>query len=532
MKKNKLFILSALIPCTLALSGCFLKDIIDNVKEEIIVDLPKIETVSSLKINLQGRTQKSLYPTLSNNSVKNPEFTFASSNTNVATVSNDGIVQGLQVGNAIITITLKSNSSVKTTVKVSVINEAVKHYDYTIMFYMCASDLEYDSETPENEQKPYFSQDIAEILSVSGMPDSVKILIETGGTVKWNMPSSYLEGASKISSENLQRWEVNNETQKLKLVETLPTNYMANESSFSEFLSWGLDDYEADQMGVVISGHGGGIAGCAYDDNYTTKVGTQFWQNTLQTFEVANAAKAALSNSSRDKFTWIGYDCCIMQCADIASINADYFDYMVASQENEIATGWNHDLYLPYLKANTSIVPQNFLPKICDAFMEENHHDGEKGEEVCYQTQSVLDLSKAEALVNAFNSLCIQLGTSQVSYAKAETAFKNSLNSFGDRIFGLCDFTSLMSKLVGVDPMLSVNANAVKSAINELVLYKNSCSNYSVSPCGVNAFFPKTLSSKYMLQVGKEDYSNSLSTKFTYWQNMCVSYGKFGWDSI
>ena len=151
-------------------------------------------------------------------------------------------------------------------------------------------------------------------------------------------------------------------------------------------------------------------------------------------------------------------------------------------------------------------------------------------EEICYQTQSVLDLSKVDSLVTAFNNLSFQLGTNIVSYGKAETAFKNCLNSFGDKIFGLADFSSFMTKLQGVDPLL--DTSSVKEAINDLVIYKNNCSKYSVAPCGVNIFFPKTLSNKYMLQVGKEDYSNSLSTKFSYWQNMCVTFGKFGWDSI
>ena len=237
MKKNKLFILAALIPCTIALSGCFLRDIINNNEEEIVVDLPKIEVVNNLKINLRGRTAKSLYPALSNNSVKNPEFTFSTSNSAVATVSSDGLVQGRAVGTATISIALTSNTNVKATVKVNVVDEEVKHYDYTIMFYMCGSDLEYNSETPENEQVHYFTQDIQEILSVSGMPDTVKILIETGGTLRWNMPGAFLEGASQISHTNLQRWEVDNGTNKLRLVETLPNNDMASESSFSEFLS-------------------------------------------------------------------------------------------------------------------------------------------------------------------------------------------------------------------------------------------------------------------------------------------------------
>ena len=529
MKKSKLLFLLTIIPTTLALNGCRLFNFFKET-EEIQVDLPKIEVVSSLKINLRGRRTKGIYPALSNNSVKNPVFVYSSSNPSVASVSSNGEVQGLKTGTTSISIYLESNPKVKTSVKVSVVDEEIKSYEYTLMFYMCGSDLEYKPNVSEDETFPFFTQDILEMLSVKNVPDEVRIIIETGGTTKWNMRSEYLEGATKISSINLQRWEINNETNKLKLIETLPTNYMATENSFAEFLSWGLDDYSANQMGVVISGHGGGIAGCAYDDNYTTKVQDQYWQHTLRTFDVANAAKTALSNSERNKFTWIGYDCCVMQCADIATVNADYFDYMVASQENESAIGWNHDAYLPYLVNNPAITPTEFLPKICDAFLLDKHQESEFGEHVCKQTLSVLDLSKASQLVEKFNYLSDELKLTLAPYAYAEHAFRNCLNTFGDSIFGLADFSSFLTSLEGNHPLL--HTEDVQSAVADLVLYKNNCSKYDEDPCGVNMFFPLSLDKKYILQVGREDYSNSLSTKFSSWQSMCVTYGKFGWESI
>ena len=530
MKRTRIFILGVIIPCALALSGCF--NWFKKKEQDIVVDLPSIEVVSTLKLNLQGRTEKSLFPSLSNNSIKNPEFSYVSSDKSVATIDASGVVRALKVGSTNVTITLKTNSSVKKDVKVNVVDAPVEHYDYTIMFYMCASDLEYDSNEEPDKQHPYISEDILEILSVHDIPESVKIIIQTGGTTKWSLPGSYLIDASKISSTNLQRWEVDNALNKLRLVETLPTNHMASESSFTEFLSWGLDDYEADQMGIVFSGHGGGIAGCAFDDNYTVKVGNDFWQRTLRTFEVAKAAKTALSNSSKEKFTWIGYDCCIMQCADIATINSDYFDYMVASQENESAIGWNHDVYLPYLKANTKIAPKDFLPKICDAFLLDKHREDEFGENTCYQTLSVLDLSKAADLVTKFNNFCESVGYGRVLYDIAKLAFERSYNNFGDKLFGLCDFVSLMNEFEKINPLY--DTESIIASIESLVYYSKNCSKYHTDPCGVNAFFPEKMDSnnKYMLQVGKEDYANSLSTKFTKWQDVCVAHGEFGWNAI
>ena len=525
MKKRSHIIPFLVLPALFSLSACknpFKKD------EEIIVTDATIDVVSSLKINLTKQTTKKLYPKLSVTSVKDPVFLYESSNNSVATVSSDGTVTGVSEGEAKVTITLKINTSIKKEVNVRVVNESVDALDYTLMFYMCGSTLEYNKPTTPDNDHQFFTKDIEEMLSVSGMPDSVKIIIQTGGTKHWFMDSSKLEGATKISATNLQRWEVNGETHKLKLIETLSTNYMAKESEFSDFLSWGLDDYEASQMGVVISGHGGGIAGCAYDDNYTYKYGDNYYDYTLRTFEVANAAKVALSNSSKDKFTWIGYDCCLMQCADIASINADYFDYMVASQENELATGWDHDYYLPTLYSNPTVTPSSLLPMICDGFVADNHSDSEPVSKACLQTLSVLNLSYAETFVNAFNTMSAAIGTNKLSYLFVKERFEDSYNKFGDSMFGLCDLKSLLDELSSH----SVNTSAVEDAIavGHLVLYKKNCSKYSTIPCGINAFFPEYLGERgYDLQVGTEDYNNPLATKLTSWQTMCVNNGTFGW---
>ena len=523
MKRPRLLILGIAFASALTVSGCFF---VKKNTEQDTVELPSINCASSLRLNLLGYNSKKLYPELSDSSIKDPKFSFNSSNSNIATVDSEGRVTAVAVGDCEVTIVLQLNNSVKKTVPIKVVEKEVSTYDYTIMFYMCGSDLEYNDEAESADQHGFFTRDIQEMLSVTDLPDSLRIIIETGGSKRWFMPGSYLEGADEISSTALQRWEVNNSTNKLTLIETLTgNNHMADEDSFRDFLSWGLDNYGADQMGVVISGHGGGIAGCAYDDNYLDE---ENFPNTLQTFEVARAAKVALANSNKNKFTWIGYDCCLMQCADIATINSDYFEYMVASQEEENAIGWNHDAYLPYLKANTKIKPSEFLPKICESFVEETHTSVEK--KPCLQTLSVLDLSKVDTLISEFESVSNKLGSFvTIAADKARKAFEKSYNAFGDKMYGLCDFNSLLDQ---ISAQYSINTTAAKNAVNSLVLDKAYCASYSITPCGVNAFFPKYLNSnsKYALQVGAVDYDpNKETTKFTRWQEICVAYNGFGW---
>ena len=525
MKKGRLILFGTLLATTLSLSGC----VLFPSNEDIVVKAPTINAVSSLNLNLLGYTQKRLYPELSDPSIQNPVFEYTTSDLNVATVASDGLVTAVGEGKCTVTITLQSNRSVSKVVSISVVNKEVSHYKYTLMFYMCASDLEFSGNKVPDTEQWFFSRDIREMLNVPEMPDDVRIIIETGGTKKWNMPSICLEGATEISADHLQRWEINNGTNKLKLVDdTIATNHMADEASFSDFLSWGLDNYEADQMGVVLSGHGGGIGGCAYDDNYTD---SDNYAYTLQTFEVANAAKTALKNSSRDKFTWIGYDCCLMQCADIATINSDYFEYMVASQELENATGWNHDEYLPVLKANPEIEPTEFLPQICATFLKDNHQH-EKANQACFQTLSVLDLSKTNTLVTEFETVASKLGSISTASLRAKLAFKNSFYEFGEKMYGLCDFNSLLDEF---NTLYSIDVTNAKNAVNDMVIHNSFCDKYTslekINPCGVNAFFPQYMSDDktYALQVGREDYENKNSTKFTTWQKICLANGGFGW---
>ena len=219
-----------------------------------------------------------------------------------------------------------------------------------------------------------------------------------------------------------------------------------------------------------------------------------------------------------------------MQCADIATINAKYFDYMVASQDLENATGWDHDSYITKIKNNPSISAPVLLEDICDSFVAENHNDSELKEEACYQCLSVLDLSKIQPLINSFEAMTTELGLGLMAYKRAEVAFKNCYNFYGDRIYGLADFKNYVSVLKSSYGLTT--ADSVLEAMNDVVLYKKSCNKFSIDPCGMNAFFPLSMDSKYILQVGKEDYANSLSTNFKKWQSLCVNYGTFGWESI
>ena len=132
------------------------------------------------------------------------------------------------------------------------------------------------------------------------------------------------------------------------------------------------------------------------------------------------------------------------------------------------------------------------------------------------------------ALVSSFEEIVPKLGSTSSAYSKAKSAFEASYNDFGEGMYGLCDFTSLLKS---ISTKYSINTTVAQEAVSNLVLYTTYCSRYSSIPCGVNAFFPDYVSSdkRYDLQVGREDYENKDSTRFSKWQALCLAGNDFGW---
>jgi len=473
---------------------------------------PVSVTLNKSEISVQQGKTATLVATVEHAANKNVVW---NSDSSKVTVDQNGLVtvseQAEAGSKATITATSLQDSSASASCTVTVLGITPTDIDYTIMLYMCASTLEYDS----SQQRPsigLFSEDIREILSVD-LSDNVKVIIETGGTKKWSLSSSYIDGATSISNTKLQRWEVINH--KIHLVETLSTNRMADQSSFQSFLEWGLNDYNADQMGVIISGHGAGVGGCIPDDNSGSDM--------LSTQELIDASSSALKSSVKDKFTWLGFDCCMMQCADIATVVADSYEYMVASQETEYGEGWDHDVYLKELVKNPKSTPAEFLPTIASSFVQQYHKASES--EACYQTMSVLDLSKIDNFVDKFNSFVANVGYTKTDYTNYyKNAFtSSSLNTFGESVYGLVDMADFVGKISNVS---SVSSDDVLTAITNLVMTNKYCSKYKTKPCGLNAFFPESNDKKYDLQVTKSDYTGDV-TKLSNYQTMCLSNGNF-----
>ncbi len=472
-------------------------------------------TLSTTSETLALGATKQLIATVSPSNATNKNVTWSSSSSSVASVDSTGLVTANAVGSA--TITAKTVDNNKTATCLITVSETKKDA-WTIMIYMCGADLE--------SENGLATSDIKEILSVKNQPDNVNIVIETGGSNKWSLGSSYIEGATKIDSSKVQRWHVKNK--KLTFDEDVFSysyyndRCMGTSDTLQSFLEYGIKEYPAEKTGVIFWNHGGAMYGCCYDEKKD--------DDSLLNSEMKSAFSKALANTGTSKLEFVGYDTCLTQVQDIAEFNSNYFNYMIASEEAESGYGWDYDTWVDDLYAKKST--DTILKAIVDGFIKDNGGSSSYSSD---QTLSYLDLTKMSAYKSAFESFATalknQLSTKSVSKSTFASWMDKNVKAFAvdsqssETYYCLFDVKDMLNKLSSnstYNPGSSY-ISAVDTAFSNLVKY-SVAQKGAGNAYGLGCIYSQGSSdAKYIKKV----YTSS-ETNFTNWMSFLKSYSYLG----
>ena len=461
-------------------------------------------SLSKSTLGINEGSSASLTATVSPSNATNKEVTWTTSNSSVVKVNN-GELTAVKVGTATVTATTVDGgftASCNVTVNEKPLGDA-----WTVLMYVCGADLE--------SQNGLASSDIQEILSVSGQPDDVNIVIETGGANSWK--SSYGYG---ISSSKLERWHVAN---KSLVKDTSLSTYtsMGESSTLQSFIEYGLKTYPAEKTALILWNHGGGLQGSCFDEKKN--------DDGLEPKEVISALSAAFKNCGiqGQKLEWIGYDCCLMQVQDIAELNSKYFNYMIASEESESGYGWDYDNWVDDLYAKKSTT--TILKAIVDSFITDNGGTSSRQND---QTLSYLNLSYMEEYRTAWENMAGQLKNKITSSNKSSFGtLVNSAKKYADDdycyygLFDAKDFVDKLSNNSAFNPG-STYTTAVLNAHSNLVEY-SSCGKGAGNSNGLCMYWNiATISDSWYGSYTTNDYNNYDSTyNFPNWVYLNKTYG-------
>ncbi len=278
--------------------------------------------------------------------------------------------------------------------------------EWTVLFYMCGSDLE--------SKHAYATGNLQEIASCRSTaseeeaverlvrenwgddairaPLHVNVLIETGGSTAWHARNLGMD----VSTDALQRWcyDCYREEPGLggfTLEETLPLASMASPETLTDFIRWGTANYPANKYALVLWGHGGGSkTGLFVDDLYNGEV--------LYLNELGNALR-----DSGTHFEALVFDACMMANLETAAAVQDSANWMIASEELVAGKGTAVDGWLQELIDVPNCDGEMLGRWVCDMTqIKYANEDNESTREL--MTWSVIDLSKIEELLDYFDS--------------------------------------------------------------------------------------------------------------------------------
>ncbi|MEI6102293.1 MAG: clostripain-related cysteine peptidase, partial [Eubacteriales bacterium] len=186
---------------------------------------------------------------------------------------------------------------------------------YTLMVYMCGSDLE--------SENGLASADIAEMAQSGYDPNNMNIVLFTGGSTKWQT-----EG---IPADTDSIWQLTADG--LTSLEDAGKISMGDPATLTSFINYAYEKFPAQQYGLILWDHGAGsVQGYGSDD--------LFEGDSLTLDELGQSLAA--SKAATEKFSFIGFDACLMATIETAWTLDKYADYLVASEELEPGSGWDY----------------------------------------------------------------------------------------------------------------------------------------------------------------------------------------------
>lgn len=318
-------------------------------------------------------------------------------------------------------------------------------FSQTIMIYMVGSDLE--------SEYGNASIDLQEMQEAMPDTENNNILVYTGGASEWQTTGITADenailrlesdGFSKISSEDAKN--------------------MGEAETLSDFITYGLTNYNTDKYGLILWNHGAGpVFGFGADENYNDLLSLQ---------EMKTALESSVGKENK-KLEWIGFDACLMSSLEVADAFSDYSNYLISSQETEPGWGWNYS-FLSSL-SEPGMDGARLGQRIIDSYMDFGETVFEEYPKLYSDlTLSCVDLNHYQDAEDKINSFFESIN-SNLDSATFPEAVRNrdNVKDFGtyssDFNYSLVDVSNLL-ELFSADS--SVSADEALSAINDMIVY-------------------------------------------------------------
>lgn len=244
---------------------------------------------------------------------------------------------------------------------------------------------------------------------------------------------------------------------------------MVNPATLTDFIVYGVENFPADHVALIIGDHGAGAAGAIADDRNGDR-------GLMAPPDIAKALKDAMDKTGK-KIDVLGFDCCLMANTEVAYELKDMADYMIASEEAEGGAGWPYNTILSekvlsklqeVIKKKINVEPKELAIKVVN--------DAE-GVQEDLPTMSTLDLSKMNDVAKIIDEFAKAILQTSVS-AKALKALAYETEYF----YGFKDiyhYCKLVTEAKNItDENLKTSAKNVMNVLKEAIIAEKHSNTY------------------------------------------------------
>ena len=375
---------------------------------------------------------------------------------------------------------------------------------WTVFVYMCGTDLEGEGSAA--------TADLMEMQDATESCSRLRFVVEAGGTYSWN--NNMLED---MKSQRLVIHDGYTD-----IVDSGNSRNMGSSDTLADFISWGVENYASQYMVLDLWDHGGGsISGICFDElhNY----------DSLTLAEI-DTALASVFGKMTDRFELIGFDACLMATLEMANILVPYGRYMLGSQDLEAGLGWNYGCIASAIDSGADS-GAGLGRYICDNYYYDCVDNGWQNE----ITMSVIDLSKIDAFLEAFNDYAggVYQYASEGGTTNVIKAAKNAPNYGGNnRAEGYTNMVDLKA-LIYLTSDYSSSAATALQRLEDCVAYMRN-GYYRSDSGGLNVYYPLSVQGSNELDVFRNicvsPYYLSLVDLCAYGSDNNGSIGGFDFD--
>lgn len=350
------------------------------------------------------------------------------------------------------------------------------------------------------------STDLATMM-VENFPENTTLIVQTGGSKRWEN--------SQVNPNRSQRFTV--DSQGLHEVYNGRTVNMGSPFTLADFLDFCVTRYPADHKVLIFWDHGGGASGYGSDELYGN--------SGMSLADITSALSVvAEKDSNNPLFDIIGFDACLMGCAETCHALYGYGKYLLASEELEPCDGWDYEGIMTKLGENPYMNPAMLGKVVTDSYIESTLASLAEYGYIQPATFSVIDINGGEAAYNAWTVFCSSAlklaGEDPTNLAKLSQA-ANASTAMGQnlyRVYNMIDLGMFMNEAMELLPNESA---AVLRAMERAVVYKRSCS-YLMDCTGLSVYFPARIEGEggiaNMLSVMESGIDNDYARALFYYK--------------